>query len=234
MLNTIFQQHVILYVLGGITAINVIVRCMLGVTYGRMIRSSEEMVTTKNRLLKVLCLKFETCYKLQIGVTNVDTFVDKYVYKHKIMGIYMFSWENFCGQLFLVEMILSLVGGMLALFYGLAQFSVLSTIIGGFAGCAIMLLFDGIVNLQMKKELLKVNVKDYLENYFKPRLENEYLHQDELREYQRMYFQPEKREDPRNLIEMAAVTEEPVPQITFEFTKQEQKVIEEVLREYLI
>ena len=49
----------------------------IGLVYIYLVKELTNSGTTKNKLLKHMRMKYETCYKLNIAVNNVDTFVDK-------------------------------------------------------------------------------------------------------------------------------------------------------------
>jgi hypothetical protein len=192
--------------------------------YARLKCASEDMGSSKNKLMKLLCLKFETFYRLQIGVNNVDSFVDKYVKKEKFSGIYISTLENIGGQM----VILCLAGGVLGSVWGYAlhcgQDRILYTFLCGTGLAFLLTIFDKICDIRGKKESLRVNMCDYLENYLKAKLEHEHLAPEALENYRKAYFveklkKPKKQKTSPLLEETAAVQE---------------RIIEDVLEEYLL
>ena len=102
----------------------------------------------------------------------------------------------------------------------------------GIIGTGLLLFMDFIWNTDNQWQLLQVDITDYLENVCKPRLENETFHPAELREYQKEYFEEEDKVvnfEPKNDGENKEKTV--LPDITF--TAEEEKVIREVIQEYL-
>ena len=87
---------------------------------------------------------------------------------------------------------------------------------------------DCLWGLDIKREHLKIDMLDYLENIFKPRLEKETFHQEELREYQRQYF-----DEVEAVEEMSRHKAKTVSVAPLEFTKEEEDVIRDVIREYM-
>jgi hypothetical protein len=85
-------------------------------------------------------------------------------------------------------------------------------------------IFDKICDIRGKKESLRVNMCDYLENYLKAKLEHEHLAPEALENYRKAYFveklkKPKKQKTSPLLEETAAVQE---------------RIIEDVLEEYLL
>lgn len=58
---------------------SIICQVLLGVTYRRLIRQTENMSATKNKSLQKLKLKFTSCTQLRETIPNVPVFVDKYL-----------------------------------------------------------------------------------------------------------------------------------------------------------
>ena len=78
------------------------------------------------------------------------------------------------------------------------------------------------LNLTERRERGKVEIVDYLENVCQPRMENEFFHPEEMQEYRKEYFDKERKQLDK-LLQPEQI----------QFTKEEQKVIEEVLKEYM-
>ena len=77
---TIFKEEKV--ITAGILVflcLSVLVRLMLAWMYHTMIRETDNMATTGNRLLKQCKVKFANCYQLNGGVSNIPVFVDKFL-----------------------------------------------------------------------------------------------------------------------------------------------------------
>ena len=132
----IFAGYFNLYIIAVFFAFGVLGRFIVAGGYRKLIRQAEDIAKSSHPLMKILKIKFDTCYELKLGVNNVYTFVDKYVYKHKIMGIYLYTWENLCGQSFVFIMLLSTGFGTLAVGYDCGKVAILSTLLVGIGACA--------------------------------------------------------------------------------------------------
>jgi hypothetical protein len=263
----IFKENILIYVILGLCALSLLIKMLVSFAYKRLMKSSSQMNTSKNKLMKLIRLKFETCYKLKIGVNNVDAFVDKYVYKYRFCGILLYTWENLSGQLLILCLLTGTVGSVFGLIYDCGKVAILSTFFTGIFTAALLITFENMLNLNVKKNIIRVNIKDYLENYLKAKLENEFLTPELLEQYRNEYFttkNPDKElkdmeqektvsmetgeneEDMRELVESltAAVNEKMEKEIEskkamkkntkqYQINKKDEKIIEEVLREYL-
>lgn len=189
MVKYLIEQNIIIYIFAGLCGLGFLTRLILSFVYSRLVRETDNMGATKNKRLNHMKLKFETCYKLKIGVNNVDTFVDKNVYKHRFCGILLSTWENFGGQLLYLSLLLVPVSAVFGVAFECDQFQILFTGAVGILGSAILILVDKSINLSNKKIMVKINLTDYFENFCKVRLEREAFHPEELEQYRREYFQ---------------------------------------------
>lgn len=221
------EERYALYVLAGLFVLTLIFKLLVAGCYRRLICAAKDMAHSKHKLMKVILLKFETNYKLHLGVNNVDVFVDKYILSYKCFGLHLFTWENIGNQFFVLTLIGSIIGGVATLYLKMGQWIFFVTVIGGFALCGILLFLDGLVNLNTKKELLRTHMKDYLENVYRPRLENQEFHPEEIKKYQNDYFDEKSRN-------MEKISTQKEPELKIEFSKEEERVIADVLEEYIV
>ena len=228
MISEIFAGYWNLYLVTAVFTLGALIRWIIAKGYRNLLKQSEDMANSSHPLMKTLKIKFNTYYELKLGVNNVDTFVDKYVYKHKILGIYLYTWENRCGQSYVGILLISLIFGTLAIGYDCGKVIILSTLLAGVAGCGFLALLDSICNFSIKRQVLKIQVKDYLENVCKPRLEQEVFYPEKKKEYQEEYF--DKQADEKELPPKADAEDK----LKFEFTKEEQSIIEDVIKQYLV
>lgn len=214
----------------GLCLFEIIVKGILCIMYRRLIRGAKDMGHSGHPLMKMLCRKFETCYQLQIGVPNVNVFVEKYIRHYRVLGLHLHGWESFCNACMLLSMLASLGGGITAMILNSGQYMVLGCLIAGVAGNGLILLFDCLYGIPAKRELLHIDMVDYLENIYKPRLENETFHSQMVEEYQQKYFEEEPS---GKVVSLNAKGPEKQKDIAIEFTKEEEKVIRDVIREYM-
>lgn len=194
MIQELYDEYIIIYVFAGLCGLGVLLRLLLNLIYKHLVKESENIGATKNKSLKHIKLKFETCYKLKIGVNNVDTFVDKNVYKYRFCGILLSTWENLGGQVIALSLLLIPITTVFGYIFECGQEQVILTGSVGLLAAAILLFVDKSVNLTSKKDFLRVNLLDYLDNFCKVRLEQETFQPEVLEQYRRAFFEPEEAE----------------------------------------
>lgn len=172
MAKELFEKGVFLYITAGVAGIGVLLRLILSMVYRRLVGASEHMGKTRNKWAKQLKSRFETCYQLKIGVKNVDIFVDKYVYKQKFCGVLLSTWELISGQMKYLCLLAASVGGIIGLVTECGRNEILFTFFTGLWTSALLMIVDNMSGLKGKKQILRLNLKDYLENFLKVRFEN--------------------------------------------------------------
>jgi hypothetical protein len=137
-------------------------------------------------------MKFETCYKLKIGVNNVDTFVDKNILKYRFGGALLSTWETLSGQVLLLSFLIVPVSTVFGVIFDCGQEAIINAGAVGILTGSILILVDRILNLPAKKKMIRLNLLDYLENFCKVRLEQEAFQPEVLEQYRKEYFQTEE------------------------------------------
>ncbi len=232
-------MKILLYGIMGMGVVCLLVKLCVSSMYGKLIRAAEKMGKSNHPLMKLLINKFETCYKLKMGVENVEIFVDKYLNCYKVMGIRLSGWEVWGDVLFGVTLLVSMLANLYITIVGYGKEVMMQYILVGIVICGVILLEDIILNLRYKKRILAVEIQDYLENIYKPRLENQTFHQEDMKKYQREYFvdaseggmDSRKKREIQEAEKQSASTELP---FDIRFTKEEEAVIAEVLKEYMV
>jgi len=191
----LFDNHIFIYIMCGLFGVGVLIKFILSLIYASLVRASENMGSAKNKLTQLMKLKFETFYKLKIGVNNVDIFVDKYVYHHKFGGILLSTWESISGQVLMLCLLIGSVSSILGLIYECGKTQILSVFSVGIITSGLLIVFEGVLNLSGKKELIRVNMRDYLENFLKVRLEQQLFSPDMLEHYKKEYLDKENSEN---------------------------------------
>lgn len=167
----LFEQNMFIYVMLGLCTVGILIKFVLAKVYKTLVKASENVGTSKNKLIQSMKKKFEAFYKLKIGVNNVDIFVDKYILHHKLCGVFLSTWENICGQLLVLTVLIGSISTILGLIYECGKIQILSTFTVSLLTVGLLILLEGILNIGGKRERLRLNIKDYLENYLKIRLE---------------------------------------------------------------
>ena len=189
MVQYLFDRNIISFVYAGLCGSGLAIRFILNLVYRHLVKESDNLGITKNKSLKHIRMKFETCYKLKIGVNNVDIFVDKNVSRYRFGGILLSTWENISGQVLLAVFLIIPVSTVFGVVFEIIQEQNLFTGAMGVLAGAVLILVDRMMNLGTVKQVIRLNLMDYLENFCKVRLEQETFYPEVLEQYRRDYFQ---------------------------------------------
>lgn len=171
MIKAILEEGYLFLAAGVLSIFAVILRVILSIGYGYLVKVSNSMDKDNTKSLEQLKKRFETMYKMNLGVKNVDIFVDKYINTIKKCGLYLSTWESISGQVRVLCVIIGIGAGIIGIYYDCGQLIILSTIGICAAGIAFTLFVDNFSSLTAKKNRFKINMSDYFENYLKVRLE---------------------------------------------------------------
>jgi hypothetical protein len=175
----------------ALCACGILLKLILNLVYSRLIKASDNMAKSKNKLTQMMKKKFETYYTLKIGVNNVDIFVDKYVFRHRICGILLSTWENIGGQILMLCLLIGSISTIIGLIYECGKQQILSTFSVGILTSGLLIFLEGLINLVGRKELIRLNMKDYFENILKVRLEQEQVQPELIEQYKKEYLREE-------------------------------------------
>lgn len=189
MLQNLYNENIVIYAFAGLGAFGLLLRLIVNLVYKRLVKESDQLGETKNKMLKHIKLKFSTCYKLKIGVNNVDTFVDKNILKYRFCGLLLSTWENLCGQVLYLILLMVPIITVFAVLEDCGQDIVLMTGAVGILSAAVLILVDKSINLSGKKKMMRLNLLDYLENFCKVRLEQESANPELIEQYRQEYSQ---------------------------------------------
>ena len=162
------------YFIGIVTFIGLLLPLVLHFKLKRLIRAAEHPGKSEHPLIKVMLNKFTACYKVKVGVNNVDNFVDKYVYTYKIGGFYLFTWDKICGQPAWILLYGCFIQVIVDYFYCSGKVTDLSTIGIGVAASGLLMLYNHLFDRMDKLRVFGKEMADYLENSLGAKLEQEY------------------------------------------------------------
>ena len=151
--------------------ISIFIRVLLGAVYQSMIKETDNMAATNNRLLKQCKVKFANCYQLNNGVANIPIFVDKFLNR---MAVGPFSFEtmyHLSGQTMLLSVVSAGVGICKCIMDGRMLGEILPFYIASFVGLYLYFSVSTVVDIKGRRRILKVNLVDYLENHLSARIQ---------------------------------------------------------------
>lgn len=189
MIENLYEGNIIIYTFLGLGVLGVLLRLMLNFFYRYMIRESDQVGKTRDKTIKHMKIKFESCYKLKIGVHNVDTFVDKNVLGQKFCGLLLSTWENISGQVLYLCLLIVPSAVILGVLYDCGQEEIMYTGAVGILVSSVLIFVDKAINLATKKQMVSLNLIDYFDNYSKVRLEEEASKPEQATSYREEYLE---------------------------------------------
>ena len=144
---------------------SILVRIFLGLLLQNMIKETDNMVITKNKLLRQCKLKFANCYQLNNGVANIPVFVDKFVSRLSLGPLSFEGLYHLSGQTMLLSVVCAGIGISKSIVAGKMLGEILPFYIVSFVELYVYFSISTVVDVKGKKRVLKVNLIDYLENH---------------------------------------------------------------------
>ena len=151
-------------------AVSLFIRVLLGLLYQNMIRETDNMVATENKLLKQCKTKFANCYQLNNGVANIPVFVDKFLNRMSLGPLPFGTLYHLSGQAMLLSVVSAGIGVCKCIMDGRMLGEILPFYIVSFLGLYLYFSISTVVDIKGKKRILKVNLVDYLENHLSARI----------------------------------------------------------------
>lgn len=165
------QERVVTYGMIISFVLSLGIRFFLGSLYGHMIRETDNMTTTNNRILKQCKLKFTHCYQLNNGVANIPVFVEKFLTRLSLGPISFSLLYHLSGQLLLLSVIFSGVGVCRSIAAGCMFGQIIPFYICSLIEIYLYFVLNALVDIKQKRESLKINLIDYLENHLANRMQ---------------------------------------------------------------
>ena len=227
MLNEIisyFDQSFIIMLTLVLMALGIAFQAAIGITYQRMIQAADTFSGVENKLLTQCKERFVNCYKLNGGVSNISVFVDKFINRIRFIGMSMGFMKHLSGQLMLAGVFVEGFGVCKGIVEGIGFISLLPFYIISLLGIYLYLSVVSIVDMPNRRQMLKTNLTDYLENTVAQRLEHGILEKEKLM----WELEQEKSDEEDEKREKSAPQEERVS-----FSQEEARELEELLRSFI-
>lgn len=207
----LFEIDIFLKLAIFLITLSIICQVVVGVLYQNMIQETDNMSATNNKLLKQCKLKFANCYQLNAGVANIPVFVEKFVNRIKIGIFTLPGLSAFSGQMMLLSVLLCGIGVYSRIVEGRFMVELFPYYIVSLFGLYAYFSITSLVDIKGKKEALKINITDYLENHMVNRL----------------------KVIPRERVMKEFIKEEEACPETSAFGHREKQELEQLLQEFL-
>ncbi len=208
-------------------AIGVISQILLGITYSSMLAVTQEIGRTRKRWLLTLKKKYQNYGKLGVQVQDIDSFVGRQLEKQKILIFRLSTWEVIVRQMMNLCMLIGLYGALYSIFVGRDLQIVYTSILTGLLLAGTLNILQNIFQVSKKKENISYNIKDYFENILK-----NHLFADETENiYGRRKRMSAAEEERMSEVATARMKKEE-SRAKARVTREEEKLVEEVLKDY--
>ncbi len=171
MFNVFQDEKLITICMLGFLGISILIRMLLGAFYQNMIKETDNMSSTENKLLKQCKVKFANCYQLNNGVANIPVFVDKFLNRLSLGPLSFETMYHLSGQTMLLSVVCAGVGICKSIMNGKMLGEILPFYIVSFLGLYLYFSISTVVDVRGKRRVLKVNLVDYLENHLSARID---------------------------------------------------------------
>ncbi len=212
--------------MGLFLVLSILTRLGLGMVYQRLIKETDNMSATENKMLKQCKLKFANCFQLNNGVANISVFVDKFLNRLTIGHLSFDGIYHLSGQLMLLSVVCSGIGVCKSIMHGRMLGEILPFYIVSFLGLYVYFSVSTIVDVKGKRRVLKVNLVDYLENHLSARID--VTDQD----IQMLYGEDWVTKSAKRRVGVSVSKGQALENAGF--TKEQEKELEELLLEFLM
>lgn len=153
--------------------LSILCQIIAGVIYQSMITEADNMSATENKILKQCKQKYANYYKLNGKMVNTTAFVDKFLQRIGILGIPLIRFSHLAGQFMMLSVLATGICVCFCLAAGDTLFQIMPYYLISILGLYLYFSVAGLMDLQEKKNILKIDLVDYLENHLAARLEIE-------------------------------------------------------------
>ncbi len=223
MFRILSEEKIISTIILLTIVLSMVSKIMMSILYQNMIKEADNMSTTNHKILKQCKLKFANCYQLNQGVANIPVFVDKFLNKLSIGPLTLQTIYHLSGQLMLLSVFFAGVGVCKSIIIGRTLGEILPFYIISFFGLYLYFSVSSIADVKGKKRILKICLVDYLENHMV----------NKLGKTERDLEIVAPKNGGRSVDVMAINSFDKRSKEATEFTKADEKELEELLKEFL-
>ena len=171
MLYSLWKYKLLLILIIIFFICSIICQIIPGVILSHLLAETENMAATQNRPLKQCRLKYINCCQLNGRVVNTGVFVDRFIRKLSFAGISLNRISHLAGQMMMLSILVIGIGVCRCLSAGGTLFQIIPYYVISILELYLYFTFSGAVDVAGRKEALKIELTDYLENHLMPRLQ---------------------------------------------------------------
>lgn len=175
-------------------ALGIVLRTVTGILLSSLLKETENMTATDNRLLKQFKAKFQNCYKLKDGALNVPIFVDKFLNNIQLGKCSLNFLVRLSNQIILLSIAFLGSGACLAIAKGYSPGKILPYYVLAILELYLYFAVFGLADINSRIAMLKTNLVDYLENCMSSRMKQARKDELMLEELERSAAEEKKAE----------------------------------------
>lgn len=166
MLKVIANTNMILYLMIAVGILAILAKIVSQVTLKRLLKASGNMAKSTHKLIKLVRSKYEHTCMIYDTVENVDSFIEKYIYEYRVLGLRLHTWGQMEKQFIWLSGILGALGAFAQFsVYGFNEY-VYQYGAGGIVEMVVLLVVYQLTDEEYKVEMVKMYMMDYLENVY--------------------------------------------------------------------
>lgn len=167
----IISKSYVLYAMAGIFLLGIVSRFFLSLIYRGLQRDIGNMPTPKKKILKQIKLKYESCDKLDMQISNTEAFVKKNLCEYKVCGISLRAIEKILGQAMFFGVLIGVTAVVFAVTVELESRVVIVHIATTVLGAALLFNYDKLSDISYKRQVVETGLVDFLENHLQMHLQ---------------------------------------------------------------
>lgn len=241
MFSGIFNDSYFMGIVLALLVLSILLQIIIGVIYRKMIRETDNMAMTENKIFKQCKLKFTNCFELNDGSVNIPVFVDKFINQLRFAGVSLTNMAHLSGQFMLLSVFAAGAGACKGIIDGDMLGELLPYYIVSLFGLYAYFSVSSLVDAKGRNSMVRTNLIDYLENHMVKHL---ILAKDREMQAYIIKDMPETEvisatedSDPEAEINEETTCNEKIRLIEAKkqpvFTPQDQDELEELLQEFL-
>lgn len=231
MLLEIICENIVLYTMAGIFSAGLLSRMCLGGFYRRLQRDICCMANPKNKLLRQIKLKYESCNKLEMQISNTVVFVRRNICEYRILGFSLHSIEKMLGQALFLDVLIGSVAVCYAWRVDLGQEVILLYSAVTMLFAATLYNYDKLSDIAYRRRVVEIGIVDFLENHLK-------IHMLQAKDAENAEMsevsgdEEGKAVDKNKVIDFAGGTKQADNEAEAVVSAEDSRIIQEVLREF--
>lgn len=171
MFEIFYEKWFLSILMFGCLFVGIFAKLFLGFLYQNMIRESDNMAVTENKALKQCKQKYANYCAGRRSMPNVSVFVERFMNRLSVGRLAFAGIYRMSEQSMMLFVLAAGVGVYTSIREGRTTGKIVPFYIVAFFGLYLYFSISSLVDIRRKQQVLKINLVDYLENYFLPRTE---------------------------------------------------------------